>query len=244
MGLVQFQIVPCSSLYFFSRCIGPFQRSQCQLQCFNLLHLSLPEQFLLGLFWLPLFASLFSVYIPPRHKGAEAVTYLGSLVQPCCGEGGALQTNIPGVCGARSQCLSHTGFAPLTACVLSRSTLLRPQVALQGNFLKQVLHCLHFPGLSPSGSDSWMLPKGTDSVGHAFCALPSSEQLKQPRESLECILPAGRCILSPSLSQTFGFLVHIGSTISGALCVSSVELISDCDPPGRCQPSRIPGRLH
>ena len=34
-----------------------------------------------------------------------------------------------------------------------------------------------------------------------------------------------------------------GSTISGVPCVSSGELISGCDPPGRCQPSRIPGRL-
>ena len=36
-------------------------------------------------------------------------TFLGSLVQSCCGEGGTLQTNNTGVC---SQCLSHTGFAP------------------------------------------------------------------------------------------------------------------------------------
>ena len=40
------------------------------------------------------------------------VTYLGSLVQSCCGEGGTLQTNITGVCGECSQCLGHTGFAP------------------------------------------------------------------------------------------------------------------------------------
>ena len=36
-------------------------------------------------------------------------TFLGSLVQSCCGEEGTLQTNNTGVC---SQCLSHTGFAP------------------------------------------------------------------------------------------------------------------------------------
>ena len=29
VGSVQYQIVPCSSLYFFSRSIGPFQCSQC-----------------------------------------------------------------------------------------------------------------------------------------------------------------------------------------------------------------------
>ena len=32
-----------------------------------------------------------------------------------------------------------------------------------------------------------------------------------------------------------------GSAFSGVSCVSSVELISGCDPPGRCQPSRISG---
>ena len=40
------------------------------------------------------------------------VTYLGSLVQWCCGEGETLQTNITGMCGECSQCLGHTGFAP------------------------------------------------------------------------------------------------------------------------------------
>ena len=40
------------------------------------------------------------------------VTYLGSLIQSCCGKGGTLQTNITGVCQECSQCLSYTGFAP------------------------------------------------------------------------------------------------------------------------------------
>ena len=39
------------------------------------------------------------------------VTYLGSLVQSCCGEGESLQT-ITGMCGECSQCLGHIGFAP------------------------------------------------------------------------------------------------------------------------------------
>ena len=34
------------------------------------------------------------------------------------------------------------------------------------------------PGLNHSGSGSWVLHKGTDSVGPAFCALPRSEQLR------------------------------------------------------------------
>ena len=45
---------------------------------------------------------------------------LGSLVQPRCGEGGVLQTDITGV---RSQCLSHTGSAPAHgACNLPAHT--------------------------------------------------------------------------------------------------------------------------
>ena len=45
------------------------------------------------------------------------VTYLGSLVQLCCGEGGTLQTNITGVCGECLQRLGHTGFATIhSAC--------------------------------------------------------------------------------------------------------------------------------
>ena len=42
----------------------------------------------------------------------KVVTYLGSLVQLCCGEGGTLQANITGMCGECSECLGHTGFAP------------------------------------------------------------------------------------------------------------------------------------
>ena len=40
------------------------------------------------------------------------VTYLGSLVQLRCGEGGTLQTNVPGECGECAHYLGHTGFAP------------------------------------------------------------------------------------------------------------------------------------
>ena len=46
------------------------------------------------------------------------------------------------------------------------------------NCLMLALGCVHFPGLSCSGSGSWVLHKGADSVGPAFCVLPTSEQLK------------------------------------------------------------------
>ena len=102
------------------------------------------------------------------------VTYLGSLVQLCCGEGGTLQTNITGVCGEYLQCMDHNGFAPAHwhfPSVLSWSTLLRLQVALQGNCPKWALSFVHFPGLSCSGSGSQVLHKGTDLGGLVFCAL-------------------------------------------------------------------------
>ena len=37
--------------------------------------------------------------------------------------------------------------------------------------------------------------------------------------------------------------VRCGSAVSDVPCVSSGELVSGCDPPGGCQPSRSPGRL-
>ena len=40
------------------------------------------------------------------------VTYLGSLLQSCCGEGGTLQRNITGMYGECLQCLGLTGFVP------------------------------------------------------------------------------------------------------------------------------------
>ena len=60
------------------------------------------------------------------------VSPLGLLVQSCCGEGGALQTNVTGLCGEHLQCSSHTGFTPAHWCVFSPSALLRLPAALYG----------------------------------------------------------------------------------------------------------------
>ena len=95
---------------------------------------------------------------------------------------------------------------PLTVCVLSWSTLLRLQVALQGNCLKWSLGCMYFPGLNSSGSGFQVPHKGTDSVGPPFCALPRSEQLRRPGAWQVHIPQVGRCVLSPPWSQPLGFL--------------------------------------
>ena len=70
-------------------------------------------------------------------QGARVVSCSGSLVQSCCGEGGALQTEITGLCGELSPCSGHTGFAPLTGVCSPRlhcsgSRLLCMERALHG----------------------------------------------------------------------------------------------------------------
>ena len=128
------------------------------------------------------------------------------------------------------------------APVLSRSTLLRLQVALKGNCPKRALGCMHFPGLSCSGSGSRVLHKGRDSVGPAFCALPRSRELRQPG-AFRAHYP--RCVvhLITSLAPAARFPGCIVKVPSQLCRVSSGGLISCCNPPNRCQPSRIPGRV-
>ena len=60
------------------------------------------------------------------------------------------------------------GLPLLMECVLSPSTLLRLQVALQGAGPK--LHALSRP--TPLSSGSWVLHKGAGLVGPVFCAFP------------------------------------------------------------------------
>ena len=105
------------------------------------------------------------------------VTFLGSLVQSCCGEGGTLQTNITGVCGECSQCPGYTGFAPANG-VCALMVTFQAVGCSAGNCLMQALGFMHFPGLSHSGSGSPVLAKVADLVGSAFCALPRSKQLR------------------------------------------------------------------
>ena len=101
--------------------------------------------------------------------------FVGSIVQSCCGEGGTLQTNNTGMC---LQCLHHTRFAPahgVCACLVYTAQALGSSA---GNRPRLALGYMHLPGLSRSGSGTWVVLKGADSVGPAFCALPRSEQLR------------------------------------------------------------------
>ena len=171
------------------------------------------------------------------------VIYLGSLVQLCCGEGGTLQTNITGMCGEFSQCLGHTGFGPAHS-VCAFQAYIAPTPGCSAGELSKASPGLH------------ALPR-SKLLGFRFLGTPQRHRL-----GWACILcppqvraaQATRCLTS-TLSQVCGASyhlpgpshsvswVHSRSAVSGVACVSSGELISDCDPPGRCQLSRILGRL-
>ena len=95
------------------------------------------------------------------------------------------------------------------------------------------------PRSKPLRFSSQVLHKGADSVGPVCCATLSGDQVLG-----ECALSrwGGTAYRLPRPSCSVSW-VRSESTVSGVLCVFSGELISGCDPPGGCQPSRIPGRL-
>ena len=80
-------------------------------------------------------------------------------------------------------------------------------------------------------------------LGSACVLCPSQvEQLRQPGVwQVHCPTWAVRPNHLPSPSHSVSRVCR-KSTVSGVPRVSSGELISECDPPGRCQPSRIPGK--
>ena len=150
---------------------------------------------------------------------------------------------IPLACVESAQCLGHTGFAPAHG----------------------VCAFPVYPAQAP-GCSAEELSK----AGPGLHALPRSKPLRfrfsdtpqRHRLGWVCVLcpsqvrvaQATRCLASV-LSQLSGASYHLPSPrplvswvcskspISGVPCVSSGELISDCNPTGGCQPSRIPGRL-
>ena len=164
------------------------------------------------------------------------VTFLGSLVQSCCGERGTLQTKNTGVCGECSPCLSHTGFAPAHG------------VCAFPVYTAQILGC-SARELSEAGPGLHALPRskplrfrfsGTPQrhrLGWACVLCPSQVQAAQVTRFLASVVAATYRLPRPCHSV---FWVYNWRTFSGVPCVSSGELISGCNPPGGCRPSRIP----
>ena len=84
------------------------------------------------------------------------------------------------MCGECLQCMDHTGFAPAHGACAFLVFTAQASGCFAGELSKVGPGFMYFPGLSCSGSGSRVLHKGTDSVGHVFCALPRSEQLRRP----------------------------------------------------------------
>ena len=146
--------------------------------------------------------------------------------------------------GSANSVLAALGLPPLMVCVLSCF------------YTSQALGC-------SSGELS--------EAGPGLCAVPRSKPLRfrfsgtpqRCRLSWACILGPSqvhaaqvtRCLARTVFPQVGGasygllhpscsvFWVHSESSVSDGLCISSGELISGCNPPGGCQPSRIPRTL-
>ena len=133
------------------------------------------------------------------------VTYLGSLAESCCGEGGTLQTNITGVCGECSQCFSALGLSPLTACVLSWSAFFGSRLLCwELSEAGPGLHALSRP--KPLRFRFLSTPQRRR-LSWACVLCPSHVQAAQVTRCLaSSVTPGGRCILLPPQSQPLSFL--------------------------------------
>ena len=89
-------------------------------------------------------------------------------------------------------------FRPHWVCPRSRHVCF-PRLHCSGSSLlyrERALSCVHFPGLSRSGSGFPVLHKDTDSVGPEFCAFPT--RAAQAARSLMGALSPGAVRLIPS----------------------------------------------
>ena len=167
------------------------------------------------------------------------VTYLGSLVQLCSGEGGTLQTNIIGMCWECSQCLGHTGFTPAHGvCAFPVYTAQAPSYSA-GELSKACPGLCALPRSKPLRFMFSSTPQ-KHRLGWACVLCPSQVRAAQVTRSLASTVASTYHLPDPC---RLVFWVYNWHTFSGVPCVSSGELISGCDPPGRCRPSRIPRSL-
>lgn len=155
------------------------------------------------------------------------VTHLGCLAQFYCGREEHCKQALP-MCGNACTRMDHTGFAPAhrgvcfpgllraclgpAFCVLPRSK----QLKVLGN----------------------LVHKGTGSVGHR--SVPVRGPSSSGSQELGGTNIGGAVRLTTSRSQRSVSPVCRGSAVSAVYLLWGADL--RLQPPGRCQPSRIPGR--
>ena len=155
-----------------------------------------------------------------------------------------MQTNITGMFGECPQFLGHIRFAPTHGvCAFPVYTAQAPDCSA-GELPKAS------PGLRtlPRSTLLRFRFSGTSQrhrLGWVCVLCPFQVQAAQVTRCLASALSPGvaeHLITSPVWLLIF-LGVQRGQPLSGVPCVSSGELISGCDPPGGCQPSKIPRRL-
>ena len=139
--------------------------------------------------------------------------------------------------------MDHTGFAPAHSVCAFPVYTAQVQSCSAGELSKMAPGFCAFPRSKLLRFRFLGTPQ-RHRLGWACILCPSQVRAAQVTRCLasalpqvggaSCYLPGPGC----SVSQ-----VCCNSAISGVSCVSFGELISGCDPPGRCQPSRVPGRL-
>ena len=149
----------------------------------------------------------------------EVISCLGSLVQSCCWEGGALQTNVTGSVPA------ILGLPGSRVCALTVYTAQDPGCSIWSG---PCVTC---------GSSFLVLHKCADLFGPEFYAFPGLSS-SGSQELDECTLP-GCGVTYPFGGPSLSF--H--PPLLGVPCVCSGELVSSHDPPSRSHPFRISGSL-
>ena len=140
-------------------------------------------------------------------------------------------------------CLDHTGFAPThDVCPFPVYTAQAPGCSA-GELSKAGPGFHALPGSKQLRFRFSGTPR-RHRLGWAHVLCHSQVQAVQVTRCLASTLSQVGCasyyLPSPSRSVS---RVRSESAYSSVLCVSSGELISGCNPPGRCHLSRIPGRL-
>ena len=170
------------------------------------------------------------------------VIYLGSLVQLCCGEGGTLQISL--VCGGSACSVWGTqGLPPLMGKCAVLVYTAQASGCSAGELSKVG------PGLHVLPMSNWLRFRfaGTPQrhrLGWACGLCPSQVRAAQATRFLvRTLSPGGWCILSPPRSQSLS--VPGAQRECHLRCAMCLLWGADLwhDPPGGCQPSRIPGRL-
>ena len=166
------------------------------------------------------------------------ISYLGSLFQSCCGEGGALQADIA-VCGEHSPFSGHTGSAPYRGVCAFLYTAQAPSCSI---WSWPCVEC---------GSSFWVLHKSVDLVAPAFCAFPGlsgsgSQRLGRTLPRCGAPFPSAE---SSSGSQRLGRpLSRCGAPFPSAVSSSGSQALGRTLPGCRAPfpsaaPARVAGRV-